>query len=165
MTEVNGDHAQDIENHVRAYIDGYCGALWQYVTQGRTIDYDALGYWKFPFLMIGGEDHSCSVSIFDEASFDAMVKPGYEAYYRDGWDGSVKLHSLNVTLASSSVGFAETTGSRYRADGSVNSSWSCLYMLRRTQQGWKHVGVDAALPPRRISDWGDWLVSVAMDEA
>jgi hypothetical protein len=156
--------AADIERHVRAYIAGYCGALWRYVTEGTQIDYDALGYWQFPFLMIGGAGQACSVSIYDAASFDEMVKPGYQAYYRDGWDGSVELHSVDVTLAGPSIGFAQTTGSRYRANGTVNSSWSCLYMLRRTQAGWKHIGVDAALPPRSTSDWGDWLVSVAMDE-
>ncbi len=133
------------------------------MTGGVPIDYDALGYWKFPFLMIGGEGHACSVTIFGEEAFDAMVKPGYEAYYRDGWDGRVEVHGCDVTLAGDMFGFAHTTGSRYRADGSVNSSWDCLYMLRRTAAGWRHIGVDAALPPRSTGAWGDWLIAVAMD--
>ena len=161
MAERNLELADELEAEIRSYVAAYTGALWHYVTGGKPIDYDALGYWKFPILMIGGAGESCSVTIHDEASFDAMVKPGYEHYLRDGWDGRVEVHQAKATLAGPAIGLVESAGSRYRADGSVNSSWSCTYLLQRTARGWKHIGVDAGLPPRAVAQWGAWLNSVA----
>jgi hypothetical protein len=155
-----GQLAAEAEQEVRRYVHGYCGALWDYLTAGAEIDYEALGFWKFPILMVSGARDACRIDIRDAASLDAMVKPGYEYYHRDGWDGRVEVHSAKATLISPTLAAVETTGSRYRADDSVNSSWSCVYLVQRTGQGWKHIGVDSALPLRDLREWGDWLVSV-----
>jgi hypothetical protein len=161
MTGNDDDLAREAEADVRSYVAGYCRALWKYVTQGARIDYDALGFWKFPLMMISGTGEACSVNIYDEAAFDAMVRPGYEYYYGDGWDGRVEVHSAEATIVGASFAVVETTGSRYRADDSVNSSWSCLYLLQRDGIGWKHIGVDSALPPRSVANWSRWLSSLA----
>lgn len=164
MSGIDRAVAAEVEDEVRRYVAGYCGALWNYVTTGEPIDYDALDFWEFPMLMISGAGDACSVTFWSRSGFDEMVRPGYEHYYQDGWDGRVEVHSAKASLVGPSFSVVETTGSRYRADGSVNSSWSCLYVLRRTARGWKHIAVDAALPPRSVSDWGNWLESVAPED-
>src|SRR5678816_3876060 len=100
------------EQEVRRYVLGYCSALWDYVTGGTEIDYEALGFWKFPILMLSGSADACRNDIRDVASLDAMVKPGYEHYYRDGWDGRVEVHTAKATLSGLSFATVETAGSR-----------------------------------------------------
>jgi hypothetical protein len=151
------------EQEVRRYVLGYCSALWDYVTGGTEIDYEALGFWKFPVLMLSGSADACRIDIRDVASLDAMVKPGYEHYYRDGWDGRVEVHTAKATLSGLSFATVETAGSRYRADGSINSSWECVYLMQHTAKGWKHIGVDSALPLRDVCEWGDWLGSLVSE--
>ncbi len=120
------DLAAEQEQEVRRYVHGHCGALWTYVTEGKAIDYQELGFWKFPIMTVFGSEEACSVTIRDIANFDEMVRPGYEYYYRDGWDGRVEVQTAKASIISPTIGVVESTGSRYRADGSVNSNWSCL---------------------------------------
>jgi hypothetical protein len=157
----NEQLAAEAEEEVRRYVRGYCGALWDYVTEGTQIDYEALGFWSFPILMISGTIEACRIDIRDAASLDAMVKPGYEHYFRDGWDGRVEVHTAKAKMSGSTFATVKTTGSRYRADDSINSSWECAYLMRRDHDGWKHIGVDSALPLRAMSEWGAWLGSLA----
>jgi hypothetical protein len=134
--------------------------LWDYVTEGTDIDYEELDFWKFPILMVSGAADACRIDIRDAASLDAMVKPGYENYFREGWDGRVEVHTAKATMSGPTFATVETTGSRYRADGSVNSSWECINQMQHTEQGWKHIGVDSTLPLRDASEWRDWLGSL-----
>jgi hypothetical protein len=157
----NQTFAVEAEHEVRRYVHGYCGALWKYLTEGADIDYEALGFWKFPILMVSGSADAYRIDFRDDGSLDAMVKPGYENYFRDGWDGRVEVHTAKATMAGATFATVETTGSRYRADDSVNSSWECVYLMQHTREGWKHIGVDSALPLRDVREWGDWLGSLA----
>src|SRR5579871_1691114 len=100
MTASEQDVAAEVEAACRRYYADYPAALWRYLTEGATIDYDALGCWTFPMLLIIGLPEETIITISDVATYDRQVRAAYDQYYAEGWAGRLNLDRVKVTVAS-----------------------------------------------------------------
>ena len=149
----------EVEDVCHQYLVAYPAALWRYLIEGTAIDYDDLGFWSFPMMFIIGDGRGGSaVSIVDQASFDSQVRAVYDQYYADGWGGDLKDDSAKVSVVSPDVALIETTGTRFRADGSPFNTWDSCYWMKRTAAGWKQFAVtDTEAPRPPAQEWVRWL--------
>jgi hypothetical protein len=162
MTESEQQIAAEVEAACRRYYADYPAALWRYLTEGAVIDYDALGCWCFPMLLIIGMPDNSIITISDEAVYDSQVRGAYDQYYAEGWAGRLNLDFVKVSVASPDVGLIEVKGTRYRADGSDLNHWDACYLMRRTAAGWKQFAVIDTEPPRpKAGEWIRWLRSAS----
>jgi hypothetical protein len=161
MTADEAAIAAEVEATCRRYLKGYPAALWRYLTEGAAVDYDALGFWSFPMMFIIGDGKGgSSVTIVDQALFDAQVRAVYDQYYAEGWGGDLRLDSAKVSVVSSDVALIETSGTRFRADGADFNTWDSCYWMKRAAAGWKQFAVtDTEAPRPPAQEWVRWLRS------
>jgi hypothetical protein len=159
MSDADAHIAAEVEATCRRYLAGYPAALWRYLTDGSDIDYDALGFWSFPMMfIIGAAEGGSSVTIVDRDQFDSQVRAVYDQYYVDGWGGDLRLDAAKVSVVSPDVALIETSGTRFRSDGSDFNKWDSCYWMKRTAAGWKQFAVTDTEPPRPPArEWVRWL--------
>jgi len=163
MSDPERPVAAEIEAACRRYYTDYPAALWRYLTEGAAIDYDALGCWTFPMLLIIGMGEHALITISDQGIYDSQVRGAYDQYYAEGWAGRLNLDHVRVTVVSAEVGLVEVRGTRFRADGSDLNHWDACYLMRRTQAGWRQCAViDTEAPRPPASEWVRWLRSAAV---
>ena len=163
MSQTEARTAAEIEAACRRYYADYPAALWRYLTEGATIDYDALGCWTFPMLLVIGIGESALVTISDAAVYDRQVRGAYDQYYAAGWAGRLNLDHVRVTVVSADVGLVEVKGTRFRADGSDLNHWDACYLFRRSQAGWRQCAViDTEAPRPPAAEWVRWLRSAGV---
>jgi hypothetical protein len=160
MSESDRAVAAEVEAACRRYYADYPAALWRYLTARAAIDYDALGCWCFPMLLIIGMPETSIVTISDQALYDSQVRAAYDQYYAEGWAGRLNLDFVRVSVASPKIALVEVKGTRFRADGSDLNHWDACYLMRRFDVGWKQLAVIDTEPPRPIAaEWLRWLRS------
>jgi hypothetical protein len=159
MAGTDQDIAAEVEATCKRYLKGYPAALWRYLRDGTPVDYDALGFWSFPMMFIIGDGKGgSSVTIVDEALFDSQVRAVYDTYGAEGWGGDHRLDSARVSVVSPDVALIETTGTRFRADGSDFNHWDSCYWMKRGAGGWKQFAVtDTEAPRPPAQEWVRWL--------
>ena len=159
MSSSEADIVAEVEATCRRYLKGYPDALWRYLRDGTPVDYDALGFWSFPMMFIIGDGKGgSSVTIVDQALFDSQVRAVYDTYGAEGWGGDLRLDTAKVSVVSPDVALIETTGTRFRADGSDFNKWDSCYWLKRTAAGWKQFAVtDTEAPRPPAQEWVRWL--------
>jgi hypothetical protein len=163
MSDAEGQTAAEIEAACRRYYADYPAALWRYLTEGAAIDYEALGCWTFPMLLIIGMGDSALITISDQPIYDSQVRGAYDQYYAEGWAGRLNLDHVRVTVVSPEVGLVEVKGTRFCADGSNLNHWDACYLMRRTAAGWRQCAVIDTEPPRPpAAEWVRWLRSAGV---
>lgn len=150
--------AAEAEAACRRYYADYPAALWRWLNEGGAIDYDELGCWAFPMLLIIGTPDTTLVTISDMATYDNQVREAYRQYHADGWGGRLNLDRVKVTVASPDRALVEVRGTRFRADGSNLNHWDACYLYHRVGGDWRQHAVIDVEPPRPGADaWIDWL--------
>ena len=163
MSKAEEQIAIEIEAACRRYYADYPAALWRYLTAGAAIDYDALGCWTFPMLLIIGMGDSALITISDQSIYDSQVRGAYDQYYAEGWAGRLNLDHVRVTVVSDEVGLVEVRGTRFRADGSDLNHWDACYLMGRTPVDWRQCAViDTEAPRPPAGEWVRWLRSAGV---
>ena len=152
--------ATEAEAACRRYYADYPAALWRWLNDGSEIDYDALGCWTFPMLLIIGTPEATIVTISDVATYDGQVRDAYRQYFAEGWAGKLHLDRVKVTVASPNEALVEVRGTRFKADGSDLNHWDACYLFQRTADGWRqHAVIDVEAPRPNADLWIRWLQS------
>lgn len=158
MSDTEQQIAAEAEAACRRYYADYPAALWRWLTEGAAIDYDALGCWSFPMLLIIGTPAGTIVTISDVATYDSQVRAAYEQYYAEGWAGRLNLDRVKVTVASPDAALVEVRGTRFRADGRDLNHWDACYLFQRAADGWRqHAVIDVEPPRPPAAEWIEWL--------
>lgn len=150
--------ASEVEAACRRYYADYPAALWRWLTDGEDIDYDALGCWTFPMLLIIGTPDATIVTISDVETYDSQVREAYAQYHADGWGGRLHLDRVKVTVASPKQALVEVRGTRFHADGSDLNHWDACYLFQLTGKGWRqHAVIDVESPRPAAQEWIRWI--------
>jgi hypothetical protein len=153
--------AAEVEESYRRYIQAYPQQL---LTKGRPIDFDALGFWSFPLLIVACPQSG--IFMLDEQAFDEMFRSQYDKYREDGWTGRVELDMVSVHPLQPGVAVLESKGSRYRTDGSRIDSWDTFYVLRKAKGIWQTVMITDSIDTRpTVEQWAVWARSLDGREA
>lgn len=149
--------AAEVEDCYRRYILSYPQ---QVLTKGRPIDFDSLGFWSFPLLIVACPQSS--IFILEAQAFDEMFRKAYDHYREDGWAGSVEVDSVQVHSLQPGFALLEGKGSRYRADGSVLNRWDTFYALRKAKGIWQTFMITDSIQARPTAEqWTAWALSLA----
>jgi len=148
------------------YIQDFPPALVRRFESGEPVDYEALKLFRFPLLLIQGQDvvqgdgAGSRVLIWDEATFDKNVCDAFGRAYAAGWRAT-KATDVKVTLAAPDLAIVEMQGSRFGADGSTFNRVEASYWLRRFDDGWRIVaGFDCPGVIPQAAEFAAWFGNV-----
>lgn len=152
MTGVPG-----LEESYRRYIAGYPRAVLEALAAKRAVDFESLGFWRFPLLSIS----TAGARIVTEQEFDARFHELYVKYSQDGWVGGVRITGIEVQPVCASFARLDGRGDRVRGDGSVIDRWATYYLMALGSEGWRAValaGTGVGLPA--IERWCGWFTGL-----
>jgi hypothetical protein len=146
----SSDEIAEIERIYRQYFHDY---PLQLQTEGKPIDFAALGFWAFPLVLVGD-----TIAILDEPAYDAIFSGLYDRYRDDGWAGRVEVDDVRIHMPRTDLAILEGRGTRYRADGSVIDGFDSVYFLRRFTGRWQcFLVVNTGRPRPRSDQWEAWF--------